>query len=254
VLDFGSGREVGFGVGVDLGGEGLSVEDGSAVDDGVDGSGGFEVAEVVGAIEEVVVAAGRGVNFVVVEVEVLFGFWDAVFDFDDEVDATAGFCTEEVVDAGSVAIVGEVESGEGFFDAFGAGAFHAAFRGEVAESIGEDGHFDVKFSAVGVGAALGGGEVSLFGFVADGVGGSAAFEKAFDVAGLYDVEAHKVGFLDHGGKDAMLVASVGGDVEAFLGGLVVEEWAEGKVDFGVHEDEVGARVNSSERVFGGVTD
>ena len=58
VLDAGAGGEVGFGVGVNVAGLGGLGEEGFASHGGEDGFGSFEMAEVVGAVEEVVFSAG----------------------------------------------------------------------------------------------------------------------------------------------------------------------------------------------------
>lgn len=256
MFDFRSGGEVGFGVGVNVTGLAVGFEGGLSGAGVEDCFGGFEVAEVVGSVEEVVVSAGGGVQFVVVKVEGLLG-GEAGFGFDDEVNAAAGLSTEEVVDTGLVAVLGKVEGGEGFFDAGSAGAGHAADGREVAEGIGKDGHFDVKLGSVGVGATLGGGEVSFFGLKADGLWGGAAVEEAFDVSSLDDVEAHEVSFFDHGGEDAVLVSSVGGDDEAALLGFGGKEGAKGEIDLGIHEDDMGAGVATTEggeTVLGGGAD
>ena len=131
---------------------------------------------------------------------------------------------------------------------------HAAFRGEVAESVGEDGHFDVEFGAIGVGAALGGREFAFVSFGFDGCGSSGAVEEAFDVSSLHDVEAHECGFLDEAGEDAVLVAGIGGDGDASLLSFLVEEGAEGEVDLGIHEHDVGFVFKGGEAVVGGRPD
>ena len=77
-----------------------------------DGFWGFKMAEVIGSVEEILGAISE---FIVVEVKALF-FGKVFFRSHDEVNSTARFCSEEVVDAGSASVAGEVEELEGFLD------------------------------------------------------------------------------------------------------------------------------------------
>ena len=127
---------------------------------------GFQDGRVVRAVEELVFSAGRSTKFVVVQIEGLLG-GNFLLGGDDEVDATAGLGSEEVVDARGSIVRIEVEEGEGFFDTLGTWSNHSSGRREVAEGVGEDSHLDVELGAIGISAALGGGEIALFGFVLD---------------------------------------------------------------------------------------
>jgi hypothetical protein len=195
------------------------------------------MAEVVGAVEEPVFSAGRGTKFIVIKVKGLQGR-DFLFGSDDKVNPAAGFGSEEIVDARPSVVSFKVEKGECFLDTFGTWSRHSSSWREVAERIGEDGHFDVEFGAIGVGAALGGGEIALFSLEANGGGCGASVEKAFDVAGLDDVESHKAGFFDHGGEDAVLISGIGSDDELIGLGKTGQFGTVGEVDLGVHEDDV----------------
>ena len=258
VEDAGAGWEVGFGVGVDVaefgGGGG---EDRFFEEEGLsDGARGFEGAEVIGPVEEVVPPAvglfgGDGVDLVVIHEEVAVG---VVLPCDD-VDPAARFSVDDVVDVAGGAGGVEVEEVEDLFDVFfGAAEFmtaHAGLERDEAGAVADEGHFDVQFGAIGVGDALDDGEFEIGGDFAFGLCDGVAFEVALDVACLDDAEAPEFDFLDHGAEDTVLVAGVAGDDDALFIGLVFEELAEGEIDLGVHEDDVGFFGDGGEAEVGG---
>ena len=93
--------KIGFRVGIDVASLSCLGEKRVSGDGGKNGLGGFEMAKVVGAVEEVF---GAGAEFVVVEVKGLFGR-EFFLGPDDEIDAAAGFSAEDVIDTRGVAVV-----------------------------------------------------------------------------------------------------------------------------------------------------
>ena len=204
VGDGGVCGDVCFGEGVNVGkAAGPGLEGGFLVEgDFGDGGGGFEVAEVVVAFEEII---GAGADFVVFEIGLLNG----VFAFGDDIDAAAGFGPEDVVEgAGFLGGMVKIEGLQGLIKVLDGGAGHANFGGGEIEGIAQEGHFDVEFGAIGEGAAFEEGEVPLCGFVDEFGGGGVAVEKAFDVSGLDNVESPELDFPDHGGQNPVLISRI----------------------------------------------